>query len=160
MPRAVVSVHKPALSHSHISLAISVTVHHTENCRATDGPFGLDPGNLLTFQISFWLVSPLMVDSITPLLVCWFLIRIADSTPRRCHHRLSSTAFHAPVTTWSIRAWLEAVSASGRINRTVVSCDGFSCQSILAASKSSRSSGFYPLLCYQASSALDHQYYP
>jgi hypothetical protein len=41
-----------------------------------------------------------------------------------------------------------------------LSRNGFSIQSILTISASSRSSGFYPPHCYQASSALSPQSYP
>ena len=51
------------------------------------------------------------------------------------------------------------VIGSGSVVCDRPSNSGFSAKGILHMLISSRSSGFYPPLCYQASSALSHQYY-
>ena len=145
-PCAVVSVHRPTLPPSPVSLLL------LRDCSSSIRIAGL--WSLTTAPDSYPWLSPL------PGFAGPFLHN-AVLAPVAVTDHLSSTTSHVPTDECrSIQAWsllLPEIQVSSLFS---VASGGASALSLLLLPFPSRSPGFYPPLCYQASSAPGPQYYP
>ncbi len=153
-PPTVVPGHIPSLTPLYASLRSSVTPACVTDCRdARDPPRASNrtPPNLpdILWSVPLRLGYPLF----------GFLVPASISTRCRRHYRLSSTASRVPTTPLEHPGLsVQTLLPSGRM------CVNRRKRRVLRAKSAlpcpPRSSGFCPPLCYQASPALNPQYYP